>query len=312
MTAGGPAPPDPMSLILFSLWPLFALIVAGFVLNRRGFPGQGFWPGAERFNYFVLFPALLFNSLAVAPLNSASLPRLAATVLVTLSVCMGGLLLARRLRPWPVARWGVLVQGTLRFNTYMGLAAISALHGPAGLQIAAVVIAVLVPAVNVLSVLAFMTRGQTRARALILPVIRNPLILACVAGALFNLAGLEMKWGSERLLGLLAATSLPLGLLCVGAGLNPSELKGQMGSMCSNAAVRLLAVPAAAWLCARLLQLPATEAAVLVLIFALPTAPAAYVLTRQMAGDSHLMAGIITLQTAASALTLPLALLALR
>ncbi|KUJ91962.1 MAG: auxin efflux carrier [Pseudomonas sp. 63_8] len=39
------------------------------------------------------------------------------------------------------------------------------------------------------------------------------------------------------------------------------------------------------------------ESAVLVLFFALPTAPTAYVLTRQLGGDSQLMAGIITLQT---------------
>jgi len=47
---------------------------------------------------------------------------------------------------------------------------------------------------------------------------------------------------------------------------------------------------------------------VLVLFFALPTAPTAYVLTRQLGGDSHLMAGLITLQTLLAALSLPLVL----
>ncbi|HBX55236.1 MAG TPA: transporter, partial [Pseudomonas sp.] len=37
---------------------------------------------------------------------------------------------------------------------------------------------------------------------------------------------------------------------------------------------------------------------------ALPTAPTAYVLTRQLGGDSQLMAGIITLQTLLAAATL--------
>ncbi|MNG38134.1 hypothetical protein D3C84_1257100 [compost metagenome] len=52
------------------------------------------------------------------------------------------------------------------------------------------------------------------------------------------------------------------------------------------------------------LQLPTMESAVLVLFFALPTAPTAYVLTRQLGGDSQLMAGIITLQTLLAAATL--------
>ena len=67
-------------------------------------------------------------------------------------------------------------------------------------------------------------------------------------------------------------------------------------------------MPALALLVARLLHLPTMESAVLVLFFALPTAPTAYVLTRQLGGDGHLMAGIITLQTLLSALSLPLVL----
>ena len=56
------------------------------------------------------------------------------------------------------------------------------------------------------------------------------------------------------------------------------------------------------------LHLPALESSVLVLFFALPTAPTAYVLTRQLGGDGHLMAGIITLQTLLAAASLPLVL----
>jgi len=62
---------------------------------------------------------------------------------------------------------------------------------------------------------------------------------------------------------------------------------------------------------ARLTGLPTMETTILVLFFALPTAPTAYVLTRQLGGDSHLMAGIITLQTLLAAASLPLILLLL-
>ncbi|HWV07978.1 MAG TPA: AEC family transporter, partial [Pseudomonas sp.] len=64
-----------MTELLLALWPLFALIVAGYYLRRRAFPNEEFWPGAERLNYFILFPALLFSSLAKAPLNNPALPR---------------------------------------------------------------------------------------------------------------------------------------------------------------------------------------------------------------------------------------------
>ncbi|MEB2325438.1 MAG: AEC family transporter [Pseudomonas sp.] len=298
----------PVTALLLALWPLFALIVAGYVLRLRGFPDDAFWPGAERLNYFVLFPALLFNSLATAPLDNPALPRLGAAVLLALGLVWGVLLLGRRLRGWPAARFGALAQGALRFNTYLGLAAVGSLFGKDGLALAALMLALMVPTVNVMSVWALTAERGISARSLLLPIARNPLILACLAGALVNLAGFGLPGGSDRLLGLLAAASLPLGLLCVGAALKPKELGGEIPTLGWNSAVRLLAVPLLAYGVAALFALPAMETTILVLFFALPTAPTAYVLTRQLGGDSHLMAGIITLQTLLAAASLPLVL----
>lgn len=295
--------------VLQALWPLFVLIVAGFHMQKHGFPGREFWPGAERFNYFVLFPALLFKSLASAPLDNPALPRLLVAVALALAVCCVGLLIARRVHAWPAARFGVMLQGTLRFNTYLGLAAIGGFFGKEGLLLAAVMLALLVPTVNVLSVLALSAGRHTSAKSLLRPIAKNPLILACAAGALLNLCGIEIKWGADRLLALLAASSLPLGLLCVGAALKPDELRSELNALLANSLSRLLLVPAVAFACAVLLGLPANERAILVLFFALPTAPTAYVLTRQLGGDAHLMAGIITLQTLLSALSLMLVLI---
>lgn len=300
-----------MSYILVSLLPLFVLILAGYGMRRFGFPGEGFWPGAERLNYYILFPALLFNSLIAAPLDHPALPRLLAAVVLVLFVATAGLLAVRRLKKWPASRFGVLLQGMLRFNTYLGLAAVSGLYGKEGLLLATVILAVLVPAVNVLSVMALSADNTKTVRSLLIPVARNPLILACAAGAAVNLAGIEPGWGTDRLLTMLANTSLPLGLLSVGAALKLNELRGQLGTLVGNSLGRLLLMPALTFMTARALELPATESAILLLFFALPTAPTAYVLARQLGGDSHLMAGLITFQTLLSAISLLLIMAAL-
>ncbi len=297
-----------MSPLLLALWPLFALIVAGHLLRRADFPGEAFWPGAERLNYFVLFPALLLGSLARAPLDNPALPRLALAVLLGLAAGWLGLLALRRWRGWPAARFGAIVQGTLRFNTYLGLATVGSLYGAPGLTLAALMLALMVPAVNVLSVWALSAERGVSARSLLLPIARNPLILACLGGALLNLSGIGLPGGTERLLGLLAAASLPLGLLCVGAALRPQELRGEVPALLGNSLARLLLMPLLAFAVAKLLALPALESSLLVLFFALPTAPTAYTLTRQLGGDGHLMAGIITLQTLLAAVSLPLLL----
>lgn len=294
--------------LLLALWPLFALIVAGYALRRLDFPSEAFWPGAERLNYFILFPALLFSSLASAPLDNPALPRLALAVLLGLGIAWLALLLLRRLRGWPSGRFGAFSQGILRFNTYLGLAAVGSLFGQEGLTLAALMLALMVPMVNVLSVWSLTAERGVSARSLLLPILKNPLILACLGGALVNLSGLGLPGGSDRLLGLLAAASLPLGLLCVGAALKPERLGGEIPALAWNSGLRLLAMPLLAWAVAYGLRLPAMESSVLVLFFALPTAPTAYVLTRQLGGDSHLMAGIITLQTLLAAASLPVLL----
>ena len=297
--------------LLMALWPLFALILIGQFMRRRQFPSEAFWPGAERLNYFILFPALLVNSLASAPLDNPALPRLAAAVLIGLGLAWLALLLAKRLFGWPAARFGALSQGVLRFNTYLGLATVGSLFGDTGLALAALMLALMVPTVNVMSVWALTAERGLSLRTLLLPIVRNPLILACLAGVVINLSGLGLPGGSGRLLGLLAAASLPLGLLCVGAALQPGELRGEVPSLGWNAVLRLLGMPLLAWAVARSLGLPAMESSLLVLFFALPTAPTAYVLTRQLGGDSQLMAGIITLQTLLAAASLPLLLIGL-
>lgn len=297
-----------VTALLLALWPLFALIIAGYFLRLRDFPSEAFWPGAERINYFVLFPALLFSSLATAPLDNPALPRLAGAVMLALGLVWVGLLLLKRVRRWPAARFGAFAQGGLRFNTYLGLAAVGSLFGKEGLALAALMLALMVPTVNVMSVWALTAERGVSTRSLLLPILKNPLILACLTGALVNLSGLGLPGGTDRLLSLLAAASLPLGLLCVGAALKPRELGGEIPALGWNSALRLLAVPLLAYAVARLLHLPAMETTIIVLFFALPTAPTAYVLTRQLGGDSHLMAGIITLQTLLAAASLPLVL----
>ncbi|WP_417663292.1 AEC family transporter [Pseudomonas sp.] len=294
--------------LLLALWPLFALIVAGFYLRRWNFPNEAFWPGAERLNYFVLFPALLFSSLARAPLDNPALKQLALAVMLGLGIGWLALLLMRRLRGWPAARFGVFTQGTLRFNTYLGLAAVGSLFGQPGLTLAALMLALMVPTVNVLSVWSLTAERGISLRSLLLPIAKNPLILACLGGTLINLSGIGLPGGTDRLLSLLAAASLPLGLLCVGAALKPEELGGEVPALAWSSLARLIGMPLLAWVIAQILGLPAMETTVLVLFFALPTAPTAYVLTRHLGGDSQLMAGAITLQTLLAAASLPIIL----
>ena len=297
-----------MAHLFVSLWPLFDIILAGYAMRKTGFPNEAFWPGADRLNYFILFPALLFKNLATAPLNNPALPRIALCVVLVLGLAWGALQMMRRCLQWKPDRFGVFVQGTLRFNTYIGLATVGSIWGHDGLTLVALLLAITIPAVNVLSVYAFTSANASRMSSQALLILKNPLILACLAGVITNVSGVPLSGGAENVFSLLSACSLPLGLLCVGAALQPQELHGEIGALAFSSIVRLLLVPFIAYGLVRVMDLSGMEGGIVVLFFALPTAPTAYVLARQLGGDAHLMAGIITLQTFLSAITLPLLL----
>ncbi|TDL75225.1 AEC family transporter [Palleronia sediminis] len=293
-------------MLILAIWPLFALICLGFALARTGRPAPEFWPAAERINYVLLFPALLISNLAEAPLDDPEIVRLGGAAVTMICVAAAALWGARRLRPSPAARFGAVMQGAIRFNTYLGLAVTASLLGEPGLRRAALVLAVAVPLVNVLSVLALTARGSAPgAGALIRPIVTNPLILACAIGIALALTGIGLPLGVDRLFELLAQASLPLGLLCVGAALRPEALRREVATLAAVSGLRLLAMPLVAVACAALFGLAPTEALVLLVFAAIPTAPTAYVLTRQMHGDGELMAGLVTAQTVAAVLTIP-------
>ena len=119
-----------MSQILLALFPSIALIASGYVFQQRRFFATEFWNGAEKLNYYVFFPALLFSSLALAQADWQHLSDVIWTMLSVIAVVMllmYGLRAKRQILP---ARFGVYVQSAVRFNTYIGLAIVSAFIKP--------------------------------------------------------------------------------------------------------------------------------------------------------------------------------------
>jgi len=59
-----------MAIVIAALLPVFLLIVLGFVLKRSLMRLETQWHGLERLTYYVLFPALLIQTLVKADLSS--------------------------------------------------------------------------------------------------------------------------------------------------------------------------------------------------------------------------------------------------
>ncbi|WP_180162756.1 AEC family transporter [Acinetobacter sp. YH12069] len=295
--------------IVVALFPLVALIVMGYVLKYTQFVQDEFWANSEKLNYYVLFPVLLFLNVSAVQLDMNTVSRM-LTVLVAgtclISIVLWGI---KQFMHIPVQRFGVYIQSHIRFNTYIGLSLMGALFGSTGMQMFAMLIAVAVPLVNIISVLAFSNLSVKQLGQTCQSIAKNPLILGCVVGVLFNLSGLSLFKGLPELLKILAAMSLPLGLLSVGAALQFQQMRADLRRLSLNTIGRLMLMPCIAYLLSTWMGLTDFKRMILVVFFALPTASSSYILTRYYQGDSQLMASIISVQTIGFGLMFPLLML---
>ena len=303
-----------MATFAGALAPIFLLILFGQGLRRGGLVADPVWAGIDRMTYFLFFPCLIVNELARADLGRiAALPMgaaMAAGVLAAAVLILG----LRRPIGLDGPAFSSVFQGVMRPNTYVGLAAASALYGAEGLTMTAVGIAVVVPLVNLLCVPAMVRYGRgagstgAGAGAMVGGIVRNPIIVAVALGAAMNAGGLGQVPVLGDIVAILARAALPMGLLSVGAGLDIGAARGAGLGVALSAAFKLLLVPGLTAAAGLALGLGGPMLTVAVLFNALPCSASSYALARQMGGDHGLMAGIITVQTLLSALTLPLVL----
>lgn len=295
-----------MSNIVLALFPLVAFIASGYLFKKYNFLSKEFWAGTEKLNYYILFPALLFNTLATTKIDLHSLSSAVVAMFIVVLTVTAVMYVLRMFWDTQPARFGVHVQSMVRFNTYIGLALVASLFQKEGMAILVILLALCIPLVNVISVLALTTKEQMAIKPVLIALLKNPLIVSCIVGGLVNVLNIPIWGGLSNLIKLFSASSLPLGLLCVGAALQFMQIKKDIVVLLADTFARLLVVPALAFLVCTWLGLPSLQTQILVVFFALPTASAAYILTKVLGGDSQLMAAVISFQTLCAAVTLPL------
>lgn len=294
------------------LLPIFGMLLLGVAAKRYGFPGDGFWVPAERLTYFVMFPALIASTLANADLSELPWRRMAIGIAGAIAIVTFLALLLRRLVTIDGPRFTSLYQGTVRMNTYVGLAVATRWAGPESLAYAAVAIGVIVPLVNLVCVWMLAELGERPAgheTGVAKQIATNPLILGSVVGVALNVSGV----GEPPVLGdmalMLSDAALPMGLLAVGAFLSWEAIAACRFLEALATFVKLLALPALTAALMTLMGVDGVARGVGVLFTALPTATSSYLLAKQMGGDAEEMAALITTQTVLALFTLPIVMI---
>lgn len=282
----------------------------GYVLHRIRFIEDNSWQALERLTYFILFPALLIHTLGNQSISGTRWQAIVLVVVSTLLLTSLVLVIWFKLqRRTTGPTFTSIFQGGVRFNTYIAFAVAQAIYGAEGLAIASLAAGFMIVLINLLCISAFSIWGRSAIRG-IKPFIRtvayNPLIVGCAIGWFLSLSGIGVSPLADSVLEIIGRAALPFGLLAVGAALRLKSIRGHMGAITISSLAQYLLKPLMVAGLVQAFALPPLVSGVLLISFMVPTASSAYILARQLGGDTETMASIISFQTLIAFVSMPL------
>jgi malonate transporter and related proteins len=298
-----------MITFITALIPIIILIILGYILKRVKFLPKETWPGMEKLTYYVLFPSLLIQTLGKQSLIGVPWPSMLTVVVGTLMTSAIVLIVFHKIRSTNNAIFTSIFQGGVRFNTYITLAVAQSLYGVTGLAMGSVAAGFMIVLINLWCISIFVIWGKASFQGIlpfILEVVGNPLIIGCIIGWFLSLSGIGLPYISGDILEIVGRAALPFGLLAVGAALKPELIKGHISPIVISSIAQFGLKPLVTVLLISFTGLTGVAASVLIIAFMTPTAPSAYILARQLGGDTETMASIITFQTLLAFLIMPL------
>jgi hypothetical protein len=295
--------------------PLFMLVLAGYLLAASGRWPKSISDGLSKFVFAVAVPALLFSLMS----DFSKLPPVDARLLIAFfGGCLAVFAFGRAVGLWLFGLNGVqqsvfALGGIFANNVLLGVPIAKATLGEAAMPSVALVIVF-----NSLTLWTLVTvsvewarHGELSLRGFgntLASVLANPVVASVLAGAAFGMTGLPLPALLATPLALLGQAAIPLSLIVLGMGLAEYGIRSGWRLATAITAIKLVAQPLVVWALARMLGLPAIETQAVVLLAALAVGVNVYLMAREFDALQGPVATSMVLSTAASAVTVPLAL----
>jgi len=325
-----------MKNLLFSInivLPLAILLAMGYLFKKQGLFTDSFIKAGNKLCFYVLLSCSLFKNLYDSVLDEIPYKLIIFVVVSIFMEFVLGIFFARAISDRKNQE-GVIVQGVFRSNyAYIGIPLSTMMFTESQLitdtsnEISIITIFV-IPLFNTLAVMAltYMNEHKSGENLLVTSLknlAKNPCIISVSLGILVLLfrmavpsAGFFIKNNLGflyKVLGYLASMSTPFALLMVGAGLNFSHSLTNIRKLSLTVMVKNLIFPGFILLVAALMKIfTRVDFAVMISVFASPTAVASAVMASEMNGDGELANEIVVYTTMFSILSLVIIIYALK
>jgi malonate transporter and related proteins len=315
-----PAPPRqtsppraPMLIVFQSILPIFLIVLLGIALKRSPVINPTFWDGLEQFSYWVLFPSLLFQTMAHADFSNTENLSVSFAAIITVCVMSGAIL-----GLWPLLQkagvrapaYSSLFQTATRWNGFVALAIAAKTSGHEGLtMIGMVMAAIIIPQNLTIIIVLVWFSGRARSyKMMFYRVVTNPMIVGTALGIAVNLLHIPVYDPVMQAVYFLSEAALSLGLITVGAGLRVMDaLKPSLLALLA-VFLKLAVFPVVAVAIGLTLGLHGNALTMLALSAAVPTAMNGYIMAKQFNADADFYAAVATIQVIISFFTIPVVL----
>lgn len=303
-----------MSNFLFSVnvtIPIFLVMVLGYFLRRIGMLNDNFVTIANKFNFKVTLPFLLFKDLASVNITEIFDVKYVLFCAIATSVCFWSVWGLAKIFVKDKHMIGAFTQASFRSSAaVMGLAFIQNIYGASAMGSLMIIGAV--PLYNVYSVIVLTFEGDhpegerdtKKIRQAGINILKNPIIIAIVLGLIVALLGNPLPTMVNKTVNTVAQMATPLALVALGAGFEGRKALTKIRPTLAAAFIKLVAQAAVFIPIAAACGFTGEKMVALVVMLAAPATPSCYIMAKNMNNDGTLTASIVVATTLLASVTL--------
>ena len=291
--------------------PIFLVMVIGYILKQIGMLNDNFVTVANKFNFKVTLPFMLFKDIAGVDIKAVFDIKYVLFCAIVSTICFWVVWGTAKLLVRDKTIRGAFVQSSFRGSAaVMGLAFIQNIYGSSAMGPLMIVSAV--PLYNIFSVivLTFEANDSTgidkkaKIRQAGINICKNPIILSILAGLIVGLLGIQFPTLVNKTVSNVAQMATPLALITIGAGFEGRRALAKIAPTMASSMIKLVLqplvfLPVAAWM-----GFSGEKMIAILIMLASPTTPSCYIMAKSMNNDEVLTASVIVTTTLMAAFTL--------
>lgn len=291
--------------------PIFLVMVIGYILKQIGMLNDNFVTVANKFNFKVTLPFMLFKDIAGVDIKAVFDIKYVLFCAIVSTICFWVVRGTAKLLVRDKTIRGAFVQSSFRGSAaVMGLAFIQNIYGSSAMGPLMIVSAV--PLYNIFSVivLTFEANDSTgidkkaKIRQAGINICKNPIILSILAGLIVGLLGIQFPTLVNKTVSNVAQMATPLALITIGAGFEGRKALAKIAPTMAASMIKLVLqplvfLPVAAWM-----GFSGEKMIAILIMLASPTTPSCYIMAKSMNNDEVLTASVIVTTTLMAAFTL--------